>query len=53
MRFAMLNRVANLTEINGRKKCKKLPTDANPSGTFVLRIRYVTKLKIILLSCFG
>ena len=43
--IAMLKRVANFTKINGRKKCKKLPTDANPSGTFVLRTRYVTKLK--------
>ena len=27
MRFAMLKRVANLKEINVRKKCNKLPTD--------------------------
>ena len=36
-----------------KKKCKKLPTDANPLETFVLRTRYVTKLKITHLSCFG
>ena len=53
MRFAMLKRVANLTEIHGRKKCKKLLTDANLPGTIVLRTRYVTKLKITHLSCFG
>lgn len=53
MRFAIVKRVANLTEINGRKKFKKLPTDANLPGTIVLRTRYVTKLKITHLSCYG
>ena len=35
------------------KKKMQESIDANLSGTFVLRIRYVTKLKITLLSCFG